>query len=197
MKKAQSLLDFVLIFGILVGVTVGFTRIWFWFDANLAKRNVDYQNTRLSAGTATVDDSRVNSLVYEDKQLALNDDWIFKGKTSETINKSLLSPTGVNDPNTNNGSDTFLSDACTSAQTTASFLNSQAADLDSQAQKLDDVADLGDDWYDPLYIPFIIMGISTDDMHDSATKLRQGASEIRTEASDLVTNACTVLSGSV
>ncbi len=189
MKKAQSLLDFILIFGILVGVTVGFTRIWVWFNANIAKRNVDYQNSRLEAGTATIDNSRSNSLVYEDKHLALNDDWIFRGKTSGTVGMPLPVSDGGITPITAGGNDP-LAAVCASAKAAATSLRSQAANMDAQAEKIEDFVDKADDWYDPLFWVFLLLGIDIDSYKSAAASLRSGANNTRTQADSLENQAC-------
>lgn len=195
MKKAQSLLDFVLIFGILVGLTVGFTRIWVWFNANLAKRSVDYQNTRLAAGTAgtgsSENESRAESLVYEDKQLALNDDWIFKGKSNEGIGSPLPNSTLDVDPEIDGG-DGNLNANCASMKEAAAVMRAQAADMDAQAKQLEDFAATGDDWYKPNWLLFQIMGIDAQDLKNNAQMLRQGANQTRAEAKDMVNKACSI-----
>jgi len=63
-NRAQSILDFILIFSVLVTFMIGLTRIWMWFNINYAKRNVDYQNGRLAAGKASV--GREDTLAYKD-----------------------------------------------------------------------------------------------------------------------------------
>lgn len=189
MKKAQSLLDFVLIFGILIAVTVGFTRIWVWFNTNLAKRSVDYQNTRLSAGSAN--DSHETTLAYTDAQLPLDDDWIFRGKTNETIGPPLPGTNlGIIPVGGGNNSAAALAAACASAQAAATSMRVQAVDMDKQAQKLEDVAGLGDHWYDPFFSIFKILGIDVDDLKNSAQKLRQGATDTRTQATSLENQIC-------
>ncbi|MFA5286837.1 MAG: hypothetical protein WC394_01015 [Candidatus Omnitrophota bacterium] len=80
-KRSQAILDFVLIFGILLVFLVGLVRIWVWFNANYAKRNADYQKTRLIAGKAY----DLTAGVYIDAPLELTDDWVFKGKPSGTV----------------------------------------------------------------------------------------------------------------
>ena len=51
-KRSESIVDFLLVF-IAVGMfTLGITRIWVWFNANYAGRQVDYQESRALAGKA-------------------------------------------------------------------------------------------------------------------------------------------------
>jgi len=80
-KVAQAILDFILIFGVLIAFLVGLTRIWIWFNANYARRNVDYQATRLIAGKPY----NLSAGIYLDRPLAIDDDWIFEGKPSGRV----------------------------------------------------------------------------------------------------------------
>ena len=123
-KRSQAILDFVLVFGILLVFLVGLVRIWVWFNANYAKRNVDYQNSRLAAGTA--DDTTAGT--YTDNTFALNDRWVFEGKSSGTVGvlpKALEIPDGPDGGNPDS--------ACSNARKTAANMRSEANSLNLQA----------------------------------------------------------------
>lgn len=187
-NKSQAILDFIIILGILMALTVGFVRIWVWFNANIAKRNVDYQNTRLSAGTA--DDTHLTTVAYNDDTLPINDDWVFKGAPSGTVGTPLpTSNLTITDPTTEGGVDP-LDKICTNAQTTAANLRSQAADMDDQADQMEDFISLGDEWYKPLYLVFRIMDIDVDSYEDAIDDLREGADDTREQADYLEDQAC-------
>ncbi len=190
MKKAQSLLDFVLIFGILIGVSVGFTRIWVWFNTNLAKRSVDYQNSRLYAGTAN--DDHASQLAYADAQLALNDDWIFRGQTSETVGPPLPGTNLAINPITSGGNTAAaLTAACHSAQKAATTLRAQADDMDSQAQKMEDFVSLAKQWW---FRPIVwLLGIDVDNFEKAAKDLRAAAISTRAQATSIEDQACNLV----
>jgi hypothetical protein len=80
-KKAQAILDFVLVFGIILVFLVGLVRIWVWFNANYARRNLDYQHTRLIAGKP----NNISAGIYIDRPLDLDEDWVFEGKPSGRV----------------------------------------------------------------------------------------------------------------
>jgi hypothetical protein len=86
---AQSILDFVLIFVVLASLAVGITRIWVWFNANMAGQQISYQKSREVAGNATVYspgsyiDIGANATCPNCKYepLDLTKEWVFKGTT--------------------------------------------------------------------------------------------------------------------
>lgn len=92
----QSILDFVLAFIAIAFLSVGIVRIWVWFSANFARRQVNYQQSRFVAGIPKTYDKlgrgkNVDIAAKEDNLLAvyrpldLTEDWVFKGKPHETI----------------------------------------------------------------------------------------------------------------
>ncbi len=46
----QSIIDFALAFIAIAVLSVGIARIWIWFSANFARRQVNYQQSRIVAG---------------------------------------------------------------------------------------------------------------------------------------------------
>jgi len=186
-NKAQSILDFVLIFGILVTFIAGLTRIWIWFNANYAKRNVDYQNTRFAAGKAN--DSHFSSLAYNDQVLTINDDWVFKGQTSGTVGMPPASTTII-DAIIGDGGDQGGEAACASARETATALRQQAANMDDQADTMHNFIRWGDEWYKPLFFVFMALGIDVGEYEDAIDALRAGANDTRAAADELVSGVC-------
>ena len=83
-RKAQSILDFGLAFIALALLAVGITRIWVWFNANYAARQVTYQTSRFTAaGTTRNTDAGVLNLPADTFQpYDLNEDWVFKGQVT-------------------------------------------------------------------------------------------------------------------
>ncbi len=185
--KAQVILDYIIIFAILAGFIVGLTRVWIWFNANIAKRSVDYQNTRLSAGTAV--NTHFTDLAYSDSTLSINDDWVFKGEPSGTVGSSSLVATGTSTPITGGGED-GMDDICASAQATRDSLYQQADDMESEADKMKWIARLR--WYNPLYWVLKVLGIDPEDYAEAVEDLEQGAADSRAQADSLVDQACNV-----
>lgn len=136
-NQSQAILDFVLVFGILITFIVGLVRIWVWFNVNYAKRNVDYQNTRLAAGTA--DDSHVSALTYTDQLVEINDNWVFEGEA----NGGVGTPPGVED--VEDSVDDPVETACASARESAASLREQAHSLNCRARNLTVDCDDDDD----------------------------------------------------
>ena len=137
-KRAQSILDFVLIFGILLFLLVWLTRIWIWFNANYAKRNVYYQvgdtlhegqGGRFYAGTP--DDTKQNRETYTNKTFTLNDDWVFNGRVDSNERVDAL-PNALEIPDGPDGGDPQAS-ACANARSSAASMRSQASTLSLQA----------------------------------------------------------------
>ena len=91
-KSGQSILDFVLAFIAVALLAVGIVRIWVWFNANYAGRQMAYQQSRIVAGTpkstydgpidigATPDEPE---MIYN--PLDLTEEWVFQGIPSGTV----------------------------------------------------------------------------------------------------------------
>jgi hypothetical protein len=186
-KRSQALLDFVLIFGILIAFMVGLARIWVWFNANFAKRNVDYQNTRLAAGTAN--DSHSGTVDYQDQVLTIDDDWVFRGQASGSVGMPPVSTTPI-DVLTGEGGEDGSGLVCASATEAATALRQQAIIMDEQAEEMHDFIKYGDKWYKPLFFIFMALGIDVDDYNDAIDELRAAADEVRTQADTLQNGAC-------
>lgn len=184
-KRSQALLDFVLVFGILLALMAGLVRIWVWFDANFAKRNVDYQNTRLQAGQA----ASGGGINYSDQTLTINDDWVFKSKTSEKVGAAPTIPVTVITALSGDGnSGTAL--VCTSAQSAATALRTEAKNMKEQADKIDDFVWWGDEWYKPCYLLFKAMNIDIEGMCDARDDLEKNAKLVKQKADEIEKAAC-------
>lgn len=125
-KRSQAILDFILIFGVLIAFLVGLTRIWIWFNANYARRNIDYQATRLIAGKPY----DLSAGLYFDRPIELDDDWVFGGRSGENI--GLL-------PSDDEDDDEPEEDLCATARDSAADLRSQAHDINCQIRVLDEI----------------------------------------------------------
>ena len=77
-KWGQVFLGFVFAFIALILLTVGLIRVWAWFSANLSGRSYYYQRTRINSSRG-VQYSELDKATH--RPFALDDDWIFKGKT--------------------------------------------------------------------------------------------------------------------
>jgi len=186
-KRSQALLDFVLVFGILLALMVGLIRIWVWFDANFAKRNVDYQNTRLTAGQA----ASGGNLNYTDLSLTIDDDWVFSGNTSQGVGmppSAMYTAIDALGGDGNNGA----SLVCTSARSSATALRTEADNMEGQAEKIRDFTDWAGSW--ALKWLFELMGIDVDGMEDAAEALENNAATIRTQANTIECAGCSSLS---
>ncbi len=82
-KKAQAILDYVLVFIALAVFSVGITRIWTWFDANYVKRQYDYQQSRLVT-PGQMEDATARlaaNKIYDTSKITtpydLTEDWVF------------------------------------------------------------------------------------------------------------------------
>jgi hypothetical protein len=94
-RKAQSIVDFAVAFIAVAGLIVGIVRVWIWFNANYAKRQVSFQSSRLvAAGTERPYDTKkvpVNiggTSACPDckyKPLDLTEDWVFKANASGNV----------------------------------------------------------------------------------------------------------------
>ncbi len=93
-KKSQSIFEFAVAIIAISGLVIGIVRIWIWFNANYAKRQYSYQQTRLSAVGKT------RPLTYNDPvatgytPLELTKDWVFKGRPSGTVSGAPLDELG-------------------------------------------------------------------------------------------------------
>lgn len=139
-KKSQSILDFVLVFGILLIFLVGLVRIWVWFNANYAKRNVDYQvGNILDGNVGRLRAGKPNDAtagVYRDKTFTLNDDWIFEGKPKPGERVGLLPLLVIPAEKEQDGLDDSESDNsdCSNARESATNMRNQANFLILQAR---------------------------------------------------------------
>jgi hypothetical protein len=52
-NKAQATLEFTLIFVIMAALVMGLLGLWKWSNDNIVKRQLDYNTTRITAGSAT------------------------------------------------------------------------------------------------------------------------------------------------
>jgi len=184
-NRAQSILDFVLIFGILLTFIIGLTRIWVWFNANYAKRNVDYQNTRLAAGQAN--NSHLSSLSYSDDVLNLDDNWVFKGQTSESVGTPPQAGYSAIDALSGSGNSGTAA-VCSSGQSAATALRTEADNMDGEADNLDDFLSWAGS--DALEWLFELIGVDIDGMEDARDSLWCNACYIREKAAAIETAAC-------
>lgn len=89
MKSAQSILEFVFAFIVILLLSLGIVRVWTWFNANYAHREVAYQRSRASAGAAET--YKTNPYVDiagaggDYTPLNLTEDWVFSGKPSGMV----------------------------------------------------------------------------------------------------------------
>jgi hypothetical protein len=109
--RAQSILDYVLAFIIIALLGVSVVRIWGWFNANYAHRQVAFQRSRLLAGNASpyeilkqrqhldkypmIDiNATPTCLDCAYKPLRLTEEWLFKGQTAGmgTVRSSATGP---------------------------------------------------------------------------------------------------------
>jgi hypothetical protein len=183
--KSQALLDFILVFGILVALMAGLIRIWVWFDANFAKRNVDYQNTRLQAGQA----AHGGDINYTDETLAIDDNWVFKGESSGSVGTAPEMPFTVISALSGDGNSGSTL-VCESAKNAAAALRTEAENMIGQAENIRDFTDWGDDWYDPLYWLFQLMNIDIDGMVEAAESLEENAELVKTKAAEIESAGC-------
>jgi len=86
-KWGQVFLGFIFAFIALVLLTVGITRIWAWFNLNLAGRGWNYQQTRRDAARGV----NYNELEKATQRpFFLDDEWLFKGKSSQAPMPSIV-----------------------------------------------------------------------------------------------------------
>jgi len=170
-NRAQSILDFILIFSVLVTFMIGLTRIWMWFNINYAKRNVDYQNGRLAAGKASV--GREDTLAYKDKLLEINDAWVFRGTPSGEVG---LPPVATETPPLFDDPTGLL---CPDAQKRAADLRELAHISNCQAENLRIDCDDSDR--------------CRDERSKAKQRLRAQAAEYKQQADELEMEACKVV----
>lgn len=185
-RKSQSVLDFVLAFGALILLILGIARIWIWFNANYAKRTVDYYKERIAAGTphSVYDQPR-----YKDKPLPLTEDWVFKGIPSGTVEPLPpgSEPPGII-PNPNTDDTAYKCAkcaACNSYTEAMAALRREAGVMRKQAEKLDDFVKNADDWYDPLYWVYKMIGIDIEAYKQASKDLKNAARETLTQVAKL------------
>ncbi|MCX5701259.1 MAG: hypothetical protein NTZ63_06950 [Candidatus Omnitrophica bacterium] len=172
--KSQALLDFIVVFGILIAFLVGLVHIWIWFNANYAKRNVDYQWTREAAGTAN--DSIHSSVagIYSDKTIPIDDKWVFKGGYSGE--KIPLPPGATASGGSQDGIDA-AAQACATARASAATLRDQATNYENTAATLNLNCDDDDDGCE-------------GSQNDARVTLRSQAANARTEATRIENEGC-------
>lgn len=98
LKKAQVILGFIFAFIAIIGLTIGLARVWIWFNANYAHREVAYQWSRTTAGQPSNyrnggtrsyidiggEDTAVDSQ-NKYRPLQLTEEWVFQGKPSGQV----------------------------------------------------------------------------------------------------------------
>jgi prefoldin subunit 5 len=109
-RRSQSIFDFAIALIAISGLIVGIVRIWIWFNANYAKRQLAYQTGRLYAAgrprpssyTAPIKigaNETCPDCAYQ--PLNLTEEWVFRGLYNETIsgvpvdNTSSTSPDSI------------------------------------------------------------------------------------------------------
>lgn len=86
LKKSQSIIDFAIAIIAVAGLIVGIVRIWIWFNANYAKRQGAYQQSRETAGQP----EGKKDIGYRPHDLT--EAWVFTGKPSGTITTVPVGP---------------------------------------------------------------------------------------------------------
>lgn len=71
-KSGQSILEIALILIMIFLVVGGIIKIWFWQNNQIVERQLKYNETRVSAGTAT-DSYQLNWPVYKPPELKENE----------------------------------------------------------------------------------------------------------------------------
>ncbi len=122
--RSQAILDFVLLFGVLLVFLLGLVRIWTWFNATYARRNATYQVERLIVGKA----NDATAGAYLEVPLRLTDDWVFGGRPSGNIDW-FPDDTGE-DPTADN---------CASARESAASMREQAHNINCQIRDLSQI----------------------------------------------------------
>lgn len=85
-KKSQAILGFIFALIATFCLIIGAARIWVWFNANYAKREVSYQQSRLPAAQRITPYYASGTTASESeytKPLNLTEDWVFKGDTGD------------------------------------------------------------------------------------------------------------------
>lgn len=76
MKKAQTTLEFVLFFIIMVALLVGLLGLWKWSSDNIVRRQVGYNTTRPQAGQIIAGQDAPGT--YEAQPMSEKDIYLFK-----------------------------------------------------------------------------------------------------------------------
>jgi hypothetical protein len=71
-RKGQSTLETALIFIVLIAFLMGLTNIWIWSNNQIVHRQVEYNNSRVEAGTA-IDNYTLKWPVYTPPDLTENE----------------------------------------------------------------------------------------------------------------------------
>lgn len=61
-KKAQATLEFTLIFVLMAALLMGLIGLWKWSSDNIIRRQLNYNTTRVGAGSGTGDNSVINTI---------------------------------------------------------------------------------------------------------------------------------------
>ncbi len=196
--KAQSILDFILAFIAIVALSVGIVRVWVWFNANYAKAQVDYQQTREAAGKDSPGQPPSRDT------LALNEEWVFKGNPSGSIGghnmatpeevedtcqqqcQSQCTSGGVFDENCTCYAKCLCWDRVTPIaqgyKDQAGRLRDIASQLDDVKEELYDAAeDCDDEWEICWYYG---MGKTSDELKKAARKLKRERDRLKGRAND-------------
>lgn len=194
-KRAESLLEFIMAFTALLILAVGLTRIWVWFNANYAKLNVDYQNTRLSSGQGSAPGA------FNPQPLQLTTDWVFRGQPSGSVG-AFTGGTSTSTATTSGGS-SGADTICTNATTAAETMHTQADEMRDQADQLDDFVSYVD--YDRWWkvweyalrlLVEQVMDIDIGDIEEGRDDLYTAADEIDVSADAIEDAACGASDGS-
>jgi len=74
MRKSQAILEVTLIFIVGLFLFFGIMGMWMWGDNQIAKRQPEYNKTRVEAGSiALIDDKPIVWPVYEPEELSEQD----------------------------------------------------------------------------------------------------------------------------
>ena len=189
-KKAQAILDYILVISAVMALAIGLVRVWIYFNANLASSSVAYGTSRVAAGTAN--DVHFSAAYadaqYTNKHLDLTEDWVFRGTASGGVGSNISGTLGV--PSATSGGSSGADAVCSSAQESAATLREQANDMEDEKEDLEDFRDLIDDWYDPLYWVALILGIDADDLSEAIDEMEEGITQMRAQADSLEAQAC-------
>lgn len=65
MKKAQATLEFTVAFVIITALLLGMLSLWKWSSDRIVKRQLEYNSTRVEAGTRSPEWSESNPRIIE------------------------------------------------------------------------------------------------------------------------------------